>query len=1626
MGSQKVQLALALVAACVVAAPLLIGDGVDYPDDALYYTVASWEWLRHAFWSSESIWFVPGKLGGVSLFADVVPMGPLYPAAWLSVLIPVVPALGIAVLLHALGTVLSVRWLARVHGASPSSATLAGAAVVLGPLGSAAFVDYHVDAWPTFLWLPVVLGCMERAAQAAGRDRRARLRWIALGGMALAALLLGSHLRLSASACGVIGLWTVVRWRDLPGALGVAAFGLLAGAPGYAPMLLEARIAGQGVVAAGLTAPVDQAIGLPAVAGWLAPTVFSVGRAVSLGTVLGLAALAALSRGGKGWPRESARLAIVVGVLLAAGSSLPGIHLVLAPLTLFSHPVNLVYATLATIPAAVLAARGLDRLVGMDAEQRIRWLRGPTSAVVGVLAGAAVLRLALGPDSFPSRYAYQLYTVTLSQAVFVGAVAGWLLFGADRRRRVAMGLFLLALADLTVFGIRAHLAVPSTRLQTSVDAATGDPDFVADGYLDIEDLASGFDSQIEVAWSLASDALEPRVVVVSGGGVGHEDELQVPEEDGPAMQAQLASRTWPPHLGMGLGVRGLAGRSKLMPERQLAALRPLAEAVHDIAAVEYVLQELFGHPGALGARTMALHGIPSAVWGDVIAFRIQEVAPVCYAPTRADVIADVDERVRRLLTNVGQIEHRPAVLETPLLERLPAPRPAPEHLSCSEDGTTDVSSRAGALVVRRERWHPGWIVRTQTGKRLRTFPVNQVHLGVVVEPGTARLDYRFVPPGLAWSLGVAMAAWMTIGLVILGLGTRRRAARATPRRRPPPVAAALLLGATALCLAPVRADAATIVGEVVGWSERADYEVLLTDGLDLSRAVVLARTGVQAGGAFTLETPAGSGDAWLFLRQSVRLPGESPLLLHLPLDLHPFPRSAPPGQVTFRSVPPLLASLRQRGEPTPGWWLAPVLMATLLFGFGLLIRWFLMWQLQLAAGAKLMAQVVRDPVKPPVVHLPLSEDRDAAPRRDRPPPPPPERRELLALAGVLVVALALRLRGIASASLDLIETTYGPGSRRVQDAGVGWLEALGQALWEPASLEVTHPPLYHWLLGFLGLFSDAAWLIRLPALAASVATVWLVWRLARRLSVAAGLGAAAMLAIAAPAVHFGHDATPYALMGLVAIGSLELLLGALERGTKRAWLAWFGLFVVSFLCHYTTAFFAFAQMTALATFVALRMRSTPWLGAGYRAAGAALLLAPVPLAWSLVHFAWFDPVAVDTRLFATVWPADPGLGPFIAGFSAVTAGVPTTAGLAAIALGLLALRGLVVVYRADRDLALLLLSMLAAFFGGMVFFQAQQSRILDGHVLWGFRWVSWMVPAAMTLAGIGAFGGGRQVRSPGRREVAQIGPERGRGLRIATGLASAALLAVWAVWAIPFTRDLDQHTTRPDYAAAAEAILGQLQDRDAVTTLPAWGQQGSLTWYLSTGGDGRFTEVRDGIVAWDFGGKALFAEAIFEDLPFESSARNAHFDRLWVALADERMFGVDKFDLAIAERAIDWAGETMVLQEEVALDHLRLYRFARRPGDLGPTAPVAFGPPELDLAGLPWLEPNAPGCVEGEPGEPATWLMNVRIPLAGGVEPRVRVDDGAFDRQPDPGYWTATVEGGPCDGVAPVLRFHPG
>lgn len=1490
-------LSAALLGVVGVSLPLLVGGGVDVPDDAAYYGVASWEWLREAVTSGQNPWWVPGKLGGVSLFSDVVPQGPLYPTALLALVLPAIPALGIAALVHAVGSLLAVRWLARIHGVRDELATLAGAAVAMGPLGVWAAVDYQVDTWPVFVWFPMTLGCLERAAET---EARARLRWLALGAAAVGLLLLGTHLRVSIGAGGALALWALVRGRDLPGAVVVGGLGLLAGMPLVLPMLMEGRIQGAGG-GSPFGAP-DQAVGLWNVAGWLAPKATLHARDLGIGAVLGTGLIAAALL-----ERERRRLLLFVGLLVLAGSHLPGVRFVMAPLTALTRPVNLVYAALALIPAAVLGAMGIERLLAARGAGRTRVIQ-----LAAVFAAFAVLRLALGRWTLPSNTAWLHYGLAVGQLAIVGLVVRsiW-----TRRDPVPL-LVLVGLLDLFAFGLRAHLAVPSLPLRATSDLG-GDAALIADGYLDVEDLAGGFDASLRMDEDAPEDT---------------EEDVVAAEAEAPVIQRRINQRVWPVHACMAAGCRGWAGRSKMAPARATALLAPVAEELADLGADQDVVRHLFGERG-MGRRLLEVTGVARALRGDAVVAEVlaDRRSPRCSAIESVSVVEDADDRVARLLDTPWW--ERPRIVEAPI------EIPALPRVSCTDPTEGVQVDGPGAITVALPM-HPGWRV-TADGATLDPFPVDQVHQGVVTQGGLLR--WRFEPPGLRLGVLLGGLAWLLIGALLV----RSRGVA--------PVAALLLL-------LPGVAFADSIDG-VVRDAPQTGAEAWLATSLDLTRGDQPVARAPVIDGRFTLEVPPGSGSGWVFLRQEVPVEGGPPLVFHRPASLDPFDLAAPPASVRVAAVPEELARRRASGLAPAGWWQPPLVLALLVFVGAPLLR------------RRLLAAGRGTGLRPDL----------AAPRAEQPPPDAVDGRERKAILALLGVAIAIRLPGL-TAPLDFLEWSYGPGTARVLAEGES--VDLLDALLHPSCLELVHPPLWHALMQLLAL-TESELLMRLPALGASVGTVALLWWLMRRVSPATGLLAALGYAVATPAVEFGRDATPYAFLSFVAVGSLVLLLRALRSGEARAWAAWLGLLVLGFLCHYATALFGGAQLLVLLYLWARHRSDGRWRGAAAQALGVGPVIGAPAIAWAFLHFANFSPVALDTRLYADTYPADPGLATFLVDFGAVALGIAPGIAIFALPVAILATLGLVNTTAKDRTLGLLLAGVVGAFAGGTLFFYANLIQSLDGRIFWGFRWVSWFLPAALALAASG------------------LASTRG-----AARLASGALGGIWLLGTLSAAYERDLASTHPDYRGAAAHIADHLADRDGLVTLPMWGQRGPVRSYLTWQLDGTLTELHD-TTAWDFDGKAAYLEAGDERLPFESGALNTHVDRLWLVIADERMFGRAKFSDPIALRAVEWARATLRPVERRELDHLTLILFER------PALPPPSILDPVDLRSRPYLEPNTPLCGPGDD----RWRLHVRLEAP---PAEVSVEGGVALPSVDSEGWSAVVEGGPCSGPAPRIRFGHG
>lgn len=149
--------------------------------------------------------------------------------------------------------------------------------------------------------------------------------------------------------------------------------------------------------------------------------------------------------------------------------------------------------------------------------------------------------------------------------------------------------------------------------------------------------------------------------------------------------------------------------------------------------------------------------------------------------------------------------------------------------------------------------------------------------------------------------------------------------------------------------------------------------------------------------------------------------------------------------------------------------------------------------------------------------------------------------ELLALAGILALAAALRFAGLGSESLWLDEgysVRVASGSLREVIAG--------------ASGDI-HPPLYYLLLhGWMALAGRSEAAVRTPSAIAGVITVALAWAIGRRVrGSVAGLLAAWLVALSGFQIHYAQEARSYALLAMLAALSWWFAMRAALEGRTR-------------------------------------------------------------------------------------------------------------------------------------------------------------------------------------------------------------------------------------------------------------------------------------------------------------------------------------------------------------------------------------------------------------------------------------------------------------------------------------------
>jgi mannosyltransferase len=373
---------------------------------------------------------------------------------------------------------------------------------------------------------------------------------------------------------------------------------------------------------------------------------------------------------------------------------------------------------------------------------------------------------------------------------------------------------------------------------------------------------------------------------------------------------------------------------------------------------------------------------------------------------------------------------------------------------------------------------------------------------------------------------------------------------------------------------------------------------------------------------------------------------------------------------------------------------------------------------------------------------------------------------ILLLALLTIAAAWLRLSHLGSKSLWLDE---------------GATVALARATWQhfawvwwhgEANLQTVYFLLMRaWIRGGL----SEAWL-RLPSALFGIASVPLMYVVARRLTPGgAALASAALLAFSPAHVYYSHEARSYTLTIFLVLLSSYFFVRAVEEGRRRDWVLWTVFGILAFYSHDFAALVLVAQVCSL-----LFRKTSPATWRRVTFCGLLVLVVALPgLTYVFraspenLHFIWM-PQATPKE----IWHLVGFFGG--SGVKAVLALILWIAGLVAIA----RTRG--------RDSE--------AFWRGMLIVSwAVLPALITAlvslrHPIFMQRYLIFSLPAAILLAAVG---------------MTAL-----RKMYIGTGLVVA--LCAMSIPAIL----KDYHKPREDWRAASNAILGSAQAGDAVVFFP--------------------------------------------------------------------------------------------------------------------------------------------------------------------------------------------------------------
>ena len=720
-----------------------------------YYAMYPWHsYLGQRLSKGDIPLWDPHRFAGTPFAADIA-MGVWYPPNWLFALGHTLHVLTFISVASSLAALLLMFWFLRVLRLHPYAAALGAVTFAF----SAFLVKWATNdtVLASVVWLALPLGGLELARQGQ------RWRGTVLTAFGLALVVLGGHAQLALYVWMVTAIWVVIgliatahsahRHGSVPvrALVGHLAYGaapalmaVLVALGLTAVQLLPTRELVKDIVRQRTSWEAARKTSLPGThaATFLLPDYFGNpidgnhtkggGNYTETMVYAGLLTLPLALHGARSRHRRAALFfatVTIMGLLSTFGT--PFYRLVLATPGLSRGLFVTRFILLVNFGLAGLAALGLDRLLRRDGDgaRSLSVLFGATVALGVAIAWLVVGRPATTlADSYIRPLGIRGVAVLLLGSVAVGAMVRF----PSAAGRMAMVVVVVSAADLWVVGYRFnpfHAARPVYVVRPPIG--------------ELEDVGGPRPRFADVGQFFV---VPPNGALVHGlyGLSGYDPLIRTPIVELVGLAENQIAR---------------ARRNYFGPFQPRTATSP----VFDLLGVDNVVGRLDLVPvaGAEGSSLLRRPGafppvFTTSCWDVVEPDNVLDrLAGMSSTELRRIVVVGDGRVARRALGQGGETGCAAGDARIARYE--------------AERVTVDVATDVRSIVVLTDSWSPGWEA-TVDGRRAAVLRVDHALRGVVVGPGTHRVEMRFLPASFRYGAGITLA---TI-VLLAGAGSTRR------------------------------------------------------------------------------------------------------------------------------------------------------------------------------------------------------------------------------------------------------------------------------------------------------------------------------------------------------------------------------------------------------------------------------------------------------------------------------------------------------------------------------------------------------------------------------------------------------------------------------------------------------------------------------------------------------------------------------------------------------------------------------------------------------------------------------------------------------------------------------------